>query len=195
MNENLTNDKNFKMFGSKQMESIAKKIKIVVFDFDGVFTDNSVYTTEDGKEIIKNSKYDSMGISKANRRQNFDLHKVPYIVFSSETNDTVTKRCEKIKIDHHTSGDKLKDLGTHPKTKDINLDEVAFIGNDINDMECLLSVGMSIIVPDSSRDIFDEFNKNLKTVFVTKNTGGNGAVREVIDYFEKIKIPSLTYNL
>ena len=71
MNENLLNSKNFKMFGSKQMESIAKKIKIVVFDFDGVFTDNSVYTTEDGKEIIKNSKYDSMGISKANRRQNF----------------------------------------------------------------------------------------------------------------------------
>ena len=47
MNENLLNSKNFKMFGSKQMESIAKKIKIVVFDFDGVFTDNSVYTTQE----------------------------------------------------------------------------------------------------------------------------------------------------
>ncbi len=195
MNENLLDCKNFKMFGSKQMESIAKKIKIVVFDFDGVFTDNSVYTTEDGKEIIKNSKYDSMGISKANRRQNFELDKVPYIVFSSETNPTVTKRCEKIKIDHHTSGDKLKDLGTHTKTKHINLDEIAFIGNDINDMGCLLSVGMPIIVPDCSSEVVDELNKKLTTVFVTKNSGGNGAVREVIDYFERIKIPPLTYNL
>ena len=92
MNSNFINEKNFKIFGSEEMNEIAKNIRIVVFDFDGVFTDNSVYTTEDGKEIIKNSKYDSMGISKANRRQNFELEKVPYIVFSSETNQTVSAR-------------------------------------------------------------------------------------------------------
>ena len=62
-------------------------------------------------------------------------------------------------------------------------------------MECLLHVGMPIIVPDSSSDVVDELNKKLSSVYVTKNSGGNGAVREVIDYFERIKIPPLTYNL
>ena len=44
-------------------------------------------------------------------------------------------------------------------------------------------------------EMVDELNKKLSSVYVTKNSGGNGAVREVIDYFERIKIPPLTYNL
>ena len=191
MNSNFINEKNFKIFGSEEMNEVAKNIRVVVFDFDGVFTDNSVYTSEDGKEIIKNSKYDSMGISKANRRQNFELEKVPYIVFSSETNQTVSARCQKIKIDHHISGDKYQDLKTNIKTKNFEINQIAFVGNDINDLGCLLNVGLPVIVPDSSNDVIDKFKEQNTNVFVTQNYGGNGVVREVIDYFEKIKIPPI----
>lgn len=191
MDNKLIDNKNFNLFGTEKMFQISKRIKLVIFDFDGVFTDNTVYITEEGKESIKNSKYDSMGISKARKRQNEDQAKIPYIVFSSETNCTISQRCKKIKIDHHISSDKLKDIKAHPKSKNFNLDEIAFVGNDINDLDCLLSVGLPIIVPDTSMDVIKSVKENNKWVFVTQNHGGNGAVREVIDYFENIQIKGL----
>ena len=191
MDNKLIDNKNFNLFGTENMFQISKQIKLVIFDFDGVFTDNTVYITKDGTESIKNSKYDSMGISKARKRQNGDQSKIPYIVFSSETNLTVSERCKKIKIDHHISSDKLQDIKSHPKCKIFKLDEIAFVGNDINDLDCLLSVGLPIIVPDTSMDVINSIKENNKRVFVTQHYGGNGAVREIIDYFENIKIKGL----
>ena len=66
----------------------------LILDFDGVFTDNSVYTDSFGNEIIKTSKYDSLSLKNFHER----FPAFPIIVISSETNNNVAKRCKKLKL-------------------------------------------------------------------------------------------------
>ena len=160
---------------SKQLDQetslIFKNIKFIAFDFDGVFTDNSVYVSQDGIEMVKCSRYDGIGL------KNLENKGIGKIVISSEKNPLVRTRCKKIGIECYDSvQNKFSLLQELIKNQNLNFSQVAFMGNDINDLECLSEVGLPIVVKDCHP-------KLLKLArYVTETLGGYGAVRVVCDH-------------
>lgn len=145
-------------------------IGLVVFDFDGVFTDNKVYFSSDGTETVSCSRADSLGINLL-QEAGFAA-----LVLSTEKNDVVRKRCKKMNI-NCISGvkDKLTILKTVASEKNINLKDIIYLGNDVNDLECLQAVGCSVVVADAYPEVIKEADLLLSC------KGGNGAVRELCD--------------
>lgn len=148
-----------------------KKIKLLALDFDGVLTDNRVFIDETGKEMVICNRSDSLGIDILKKNG-----KINIIVISKETNDVVKQRCNKLQIECISGiNDKLTALNNLVKKKNITLDEVAYIGNDINDIECIKKSGIGVAVSDSVKEVLEIAD------IITINKGGNGAVREFIE--------------
>lgn len=147
-----------------------RRIKLVVFDFDGVFTDNKVYIDQDGREMVCCWRSDGIGLQKLREMG------VKTLVISLETNPIVKKRCEKLKIKCITGQqDKLKTFRKILKREKISPKEVCFVGNDTPDIECMKLAGFSIAIKGSHPDVIKIAD------YVTKNEGGKGAVREICD--------------
>lgn len=160
----------------KALEKIAGKIKLVIFDFDGVFTDNRVLVFQDGKEAVFCNRGDGWGIGILKKIG------IKPVVISTEANRVVTARCRKLKIDCiQNCEDKLKALKEEARKLRVSLKEVAYLGNDVNDSECLKAVGLSACVINSHPDIFRLCK------YVTENAGGFGAVREFCDFITGAK--------
>ena len=152
------------------LEKILTNVKLVVFDFDGVFTDNRVYVSEDGIESVLCWRGDGIGISKLR-----DLG-IPTWVISTETNIVVGTRCKKLDLNYIQGCDnKLKILNQLVDKYQCTLGDVIYTGNDVNDTECLEAVGVPIVVADSHPDVIH------LAKYVTSSFGGRGAVREVCD--------------
>lgn len=148
--------------------------KAIFFDFDGVFTDNKVIISEDGKEYVFCSREDGMGIGLLS-----ELDIVSYII-STEVNPVVSARAKKLKIPcFQNVEDKAKIVKEICESKGIALRDAIFVGNDINDLGAFSIVGLPIAVKDSHPDVLKEVKA------VTKKTGGNGAVREICDMLKK----------
>jgi len=154
-----------------KIDLIISKIKLVVFDFDGVFTDNRVLVFPDGKEAVFCNRSDGLGL-KLLKDKNIET-----FVISSEVNSIVSIRCKKLGI-RCIQGvqNKLETLEQEIKKMNISLKEVAYLGNDINDLDCLKKVGLPACVYDASPEI----KKICK--YITKLPGGYGAVREFCDF-------------
>ena len=148
---------------------------MVVFDFDGVFTDNRVYVLEDGREAVVCNRGDGIGLRKLDRLG------IDSLVISSESNPVVSLRCKKLNI-RCIQGvqDKLNALKDVARRREVPLARVAFVGNDINDLDCLKAVGLPIVVQDSHTDVLSYGR------YRTFKPGGYGAVREVCDVFERV---------
>lgn len=145
-------------------------IRLLVFDFDGVITDNRVVVFEDGREGVLCSRGDGMGMDR--------LREVglPVAVLSKEGNPVVSARCRKLKIPCVQGvGDKLPVLRGLVAEQGIGLADVAYMGNDINDLECMQAVGLAIAPADAEPEILRIAG------LVTIAKGGFGAVREVAD--------------
>jgi 3-deoxy-D-manno-octulosonate 8-phosphate phosphatase (KDO 8-P phosphatase) len=157
------------------MESITeklKKVRMLALDFDGVFTDNRVFFSEDGKESVICSRADSLGIRMLKEKRK-DIY---IIVISKEKNRIVSARCEKLGIDSLSGVDnKLEALKKVASSKGINLDLVAYVGNDVNDLECLNSAGIAVAVADAVPQVLEAAD------IITKGKGGLGAIREFSD--------------
>lgn len=152
--------------------AILGKIKLLVFDFDGVMTDNGVYVFEDGREAVRCDRSDGMGVSRL-RKAGF-----PMFALSTEENRVVDARARKLKIPcSHGVADKLSELKTLAAGRGISLSRVAYVGNDINDLDCLDAVGLPIVVADAQKEV------RIARYYLTKAPGGRGAVREVCDWF------------
>lgn len=146
------------------------EIEAVVFDFDGVFTDNRVFVFEDGKEAVVCNRSDGLGISRL-RRMGIEM-----LILSTETNPVVTKRAQKLKLPVMQSvDDKLSAITAWSKENGIPMKHIAYLGNDINDRYCLENVGMAVVVSDAMPEV-----KPLAQI-ILKKAGGNGAVREFCD--------------
>ena len=152
-----------------------QNIELIVFDFDGVFTDNSVLVDQNGIESVRCSRSDGLGLRK------LDDVNIKYCILSTEKNPVVSIRGQKLGI-KVTQGqeDKLKALKEIVKTQNLEMSQIAYVGNDINDLTCLEVVGLPIAVADSYLEVLSI------TTLTTSKTGGNGAVREVCDLFHKI---------
>lgn len=151
-------------------------IKLAVFDFDGVFTDNTVYINEKGEETVRCWRGDGFGLTSLKNTG------VKIRVISTEKNTVVVKRCKKLSLVCKTGVvNKAVTLKNLTKKLNIPLANTAYVGNDINDIGCLEIVGLPVVVADS-----DNLVKK-SAVFQTTKPGGMGAVREVCDWIVKCK--------
>ncbi|NYT04808.1 MAG: HAD hydrolase family protein [Methanomicrobiales archaeon] len=147
------------------------RIRLLVCDFDGVLTDNRVYVDQDGREMVACNRSDSLGIELLRREAGIET-----VVISKEKNAVVQARCDKMRISCcHGIDDKVPVLETLARERGIALSEIAYIGNDVNDLECMRRCGLGVAVADAHRLVLDEAD-----VILRKN-GGCGAVREFID--------------
>jgi 3-deoxy-D-manno-octulosonate 8-phosphate phosphatase (KDO 8-P phosphatase) len=157
------------------LKEAIRNIRLVAFDFDGVFTDNMVYVLQDGSEAVRCNRSDGIGLQKL---KGLGLETV---IISTESNPVVGARARKLKIRcFQNCEDKRKTLENVAREFGISLDEVAFVGNDINDQPCLTHVGLPIVVQDAHQDVVP------LAAYCTKKRGGYGAVREVCDLFEQV---------
>lgn len=163
------------MLETRSIEERIREIRLVVFDFDGVFTDNMVYVFEDGREAVRCFRSDGIGLQRLEQRG------IATLIISTETNPVVSARSRKLGI-RCLQGckDKRAALETSVQEMGLSLTQVAFVGNDINDLPCLMCVMLPIVVQDAHPDVIPH------ALYQTKVRGGHGAVREVCDLFERV---------
>jgi 3-deoxy-D-manno-octulosonate 8-phosphate phosphatase (KDO 8-P phosphatase) len=150
-----------------------RRVRLVAFDFDGVFTDNTVFVFADGTEAVRCWRSDGLGLKK------LPALGVGVIVLSTEENPIVSVRTKKLGIRCLQGlADKLGALETVLSEANLTLADAAYVGNDINDLACLEAVGLPIVVDDAHPDVIRYAR------YRTRARGGRGAVREVCDLFE-----------
>jgi N-acylneuraminate cytidylyltransferase len=148
-------------------------IDLIVYDFDGVMTDNRVLTLQDGTEAVFANRSDGLAISLIR-----DMG-IKQVIISMETNPVVRARAEKVGIQCLQGiGDKLNILKKYLAEQNIDKDKVAFLGNEINDVAAMSYVGLPVAPADAYPEV-----KNIAKV-VLKTKGGHGVVRE---FFELIR--------
>jgi len=147
-----------------------KKCRCAFFDFDGVFTNNQVIVDSAGIEAVVCWRSDGLGLSKL--REIGFFHQI----ISTETNKVVSVRAKKLGVEcSYGVNNKLEKMYEILKLRNLSLDQAIYVGNDINDLDCLEVVAVPIIVADAHTDVLrDGF-------FKTSLCGGAGAVREVCD--------------
>ena len=157
-------------------QALLKNIKMVIFDFDGVFTNNQVIVHQDGTESVICNRSDGLGLDMLRKLG------IQMAIVSTEKNPVVLARAKKLRLDcfHSTEikADKVKKLA---KKKGIALNQVAYVGNDINDLESLKIVGVPITVADAYPEI-----KKIAKIILTRN-GGHAAVRELCELITREK--------
>jgi len=140
-------------------------------DFDGVLTDNTVYTDSTGKESVRCSKLDSLGLDYLKKKTNI----TPFIV-SKERNEVVLYRAKKMNIKAYIGiANKKKKIEDILKRYNCTREELCYVGNDYNDIEAMEISGFSVCVRDAASYLFKYAN------YITNSKGGEGAIREVIE--------------
>ena len=118
---------------------LIKDIKLIVYDFDGVMTDNKVYIDQNGREMVQVNRADGLGVSEP-----LNLG-IKQIIISTEKNPVVNQRAKKLGIKcFHGIDNKLSCLKEYAEFKTIDLNDICFIGKDINDLEVMLAVGLKV---------------------------------------------------
>jgi len=157
------------------LAEIIGRIRLIAFDFDGVFTDNAVYVFEDGREAVRCVRSDGIGLRKLDRLG------IQYVIISTEANPVVGARSRKLNIRCiQDCEDKRATLDAVRAEMNLELDQIAFVGNDVNDEPCLTCVALPIVVQDAHPDAAKYAR------YVTSARGGYGAVREICDLFERV---------
>src|SRR5436309_7918692 len=148
-----------------------QRVRLVAMDVDGVLTDAGMYYSESGDELKKFNTRDGMGIKLL---QAADLVTA---FITREKTTIVERRGQKLAVPevHQGIDDKLEVLTTLAKKYGLSLDQVAYIGDDVNDLEALRAVSFAAAPADAMTYV-------LKAVhYVCKKKGGEGAVREIAD--------------
>lgn len=164
------------------------KIKLIVTDIDGVWTDGGMYYDQTGNEWKKFNTYDSAGVLFAHRLN------IPVCIITGEKTEIVSRRAKKINVDYLYQGvkNKLEEVENLCHKLNITLKDVAYLGDDMNDRECLMNCGYT--ATPSSAPIY--IQKSAKQVL--NKRGGEGAFREFVEnliiFVEGISIESLLGN-
>jgi YrbI family 3-deoxy-D-manno-octulosonate 8-phosphate phosphatase len=153
-----------------ELQPLLERVRFAVFDFDGVFTDNRVWVNERGEEALAFSRSDGLGLRR------LDEVGVPYLIVSLEVNPVVGARAQKLRAEYvQGADDKLSVLREQAVRRGVSLEEAAYLGNDVNDAECLRAVGLPVVPADAWPEV-----KPL-TRWVLERAGGDGCVREFCD--------------
>lgn len=143
---------------------------LVVFDFDGVFTDNRVLVDENGNESVFCNRGDGMALEWLREAG------IPGLILSKERNPVVTARAKKVRLPVAQAVDgKAAYLRDHCAKHGIDLQDVVYLGNDLNDLECFAIVGCAVAVADAAPEVLDAAD------IVLSKPGGRGAVRELVE--------------
>jgi 3-deoxy-D-manno-octulosonate 8-phosphate phosphatase (KDO 8-P phosphatase) len=175
----------------------AKKIKLILFDVDGVLTDGTIWlvpapggtpaamkqdsaAASDGYSIPSNSiveakgfhAHDGVGISLAR------IAGIKTAIITRRNSETVALRARDLKIDHVLQGqiDKNAALDQILKAEGLTVEEAAFLGDDIVDLPAMRRCGLAIAVPNAREEVKDESH------FITDHDGGQGAARDAVEY-------------
>jgi 3-deoxy-D-manno-octulosonate 8-phosphate phosphatase (KDO 8-P phosphatase) len=153
-----------------ELRPLLEQVRLAVFDFDGVFTDNRVWVNERGEEALAFSRSDGLGLRR------LDEVGVRSLIVSMEENPIVGARARKLRVDCVQGiADKLSVLRERATEAGVALEQTAFIGNDINDAECLRAVGCPVVPADAWPEV------RPLAAWVLSRVGGSGCVREFCD--------------
>ena len=145
-------------------------VDLIIFDFDGVFTDNKVILTEDGIESVVCDRRDGLGIDML-RKLNLNM-----LILTTEINNVVMYRANKLKIPIEKGCENKEDfLNKYFKINKIKSKNTIYIGNDLNDLKAMRLVGFSVAPADSHNKILAEAD------LILERKGGDGAVRELAE--------------
>lgn len=149
---------------------LPEQIEAIVYDFDGVLTDNHVTVTEDGIESVTCDRSDGLGITLLRERG------IEQLVLSKEVNPVVSTRCRKLRIPVIQGQDrKWPVLQRWMEENGVSKAGTIYVGNDINDIECLQNVGCGVVVRDAHP------HARSFARLILEQPGGRGAVRELAD--------------
>lgn len=159
------------VYPSALKRKLPSKVSLLVMDFDGVMTDDRVWVDQDGREMVASSRADGMGLERLR-----ELTNIQVMVLSKEKNPVVAARCKKLNIPVLQSiQDKPKALEALIKERGLKQDEVVFIGNDLNDLDCFPLAGFAFAPANGQPEVKQQAD------LVLKCKGGWGAVRELCE--------------
>lgn len=156
----------------------AKKIKLLITDCDGVLTDTGVYYSGNGEELKRFSIRDGMGVERLRKFAGVETG-----IMTGENSPIVARRAEKLNITELHLGikDKIKFMQSLLAEKGLSPEEVAYIGDDTNDVEVMMFAGLSASPADATH-----FAKEVSDVVVESN-GGYGAFRDFAELIIRAK--------
>jgi 3-deoxy-D-manno-octulosonate 8-phosphate phosphatase (KDO 8-P phosphatase) len=158
------------------------KIDAFVFDFDGVLTNNLVHLDQDGKEWVSCSRLDGLAFDVLRNLQ------IPAYILSTEINPVVTARAKKLKIPAVQGvQDKVKGIIELAYKEGFKLNNILYVGNDLNDYRVMQLCGYTACPSDSHQTI-----KEISTI-ILKTSGGNGIVRELLEEVFKLNFITILY--
>jgi YrbI family 3-deoxy-D-manno-octulosonate 8-phosphate phosphatase len=153
-----------------ELEPLLERVRFAIFDFDGVFTDNRVWVNERGEELLAFSRSDGLGLRR------LDEVGVQYLIVSMEQNPIVGARAQKLGVDCMQGiDDKLKVVRERTAAAGVSLEQTAYVGNDVNDADCLRAVGLPVVPADAWPEVAP------LAQWVLSRPGGAGCVREFCD--------------
>lgn len=171
------------MEDKQKLKHLAKNIKLVAFDVDGVMTDGSLTFLEDGREIKTYNAKDGLGIvmlGKAN---------IITSIITARNNNVVKLRAQQLDIKELYMGQKNKILAIEELCKKYNIkqDEIAYMGDDLPDICVLKEIGLKCCPKDAVKEVKAVCN------FISNFKGGKGAVRELCDFI--LESQNITYEI
>jgi YrbI family 3-deoxy-D-manno-octulosonate 8-phosphate phosphatase len=161
----------------RQMTRLLSRVEVVIFDFDGVMTDNRVWVRQDGTESVACNRSDGLAFKLLEKL------KLPSFILSKEENPVLSARARKLKIDcFQNIDDKLEFLRTHLPQRSLALERSAYVGNDVNDVACMKRSLVSFAPADGYPEAL------AAATVVLERRGGHGAVREAIELVARAKL-------
>ena len=156
-----------------ELKAKLKEIKLLALDVDGVLTDDSIYIGPDNFELKKFNISDGLFMVLAMRAG------LEIAIVSSRYSKATESRMKDLGVKHVLQEYKEKVQMVKPLLQklDLGYDQIAFVGNEILDVSLVKKAGLGIAVADSAAELIDSAD------FVTSKNGGNGAVREVLEYY------------
>lgn len=151
--------------------SAAKKIRLAIFDMDGVLTDGRLYLLDDGQNLKAFHCHDGLGIKLLAKTG------IRTAVITAHRSALIDKRMSQLQVDHVYQGVENKIVAYEELLSKLNVreDEVAYMGDDLPDIAIIRRVGLGIAVANAA-DMVKEFAR-----YTTRRNGGEGAVREVCE--------------
>lgn len=156
---------------SDELRNRLSKIKLLALDVDGILTDGGMYYTEQGDEMKRFSTLDGMGISLLRQTG------VEVAIITRENTNIVAHRAKKLKIGEVHQGilDKVPTLRAIAVRMGVDMEEVAYAGDDVNDIPPMRIAGLAFSVPHATAEVKKYAD------YVTIRSAGDGAVREICD--------------
>lgn len=149
---------------------LPERVAALLLDFDGVFSDDKVYVFQDGREAVRCDRMDGMGIGLLKKTG------LSIWVLSTDPNPVVQARAAKLGIPCLQGlSDKGQALSQLLQEQGIDPAQVVYVGNDVNDLPCMVQVGCAVAVADSHPDVLAQAD------IILEHNGGDGAIREICE--------------